>query len=122
MFLFAFSVKFSKSSKRVPLSDTIKAELSAIKKIYPLKYLFVYHCHMETVPVIFHYNNETYIGFFNRIGGAGASSGDNWHLMIDNFYCGSLHYSQHAGHFLFHGNSFKDMGDYFEAYMTGWFA
>ncbi len=73
---------------------------------------------MNTVPVIFEYQNKTYYSFFKSHGGAGSAKGDSWKLMINNYYHGQLHHSQHTGHFLFHGNNFNDMGDYFEAYMV----
>lgn len=75
---------------------------------------------METVPVIFEYNHQKFYGFFESSQGAATEKGDSWCLMIDNYYRGKLYYSQHAGHFLYYGNSFNDMGDYFEAYMIAW--
>jgi hypothetical protein len=78
---------------------------------------------MQDVPITFEFNNEIYTGHFSNCTGAGNATYDSWHLMIDKFYYGALHYSGHAGRWLFDSpsNKFKELESWFEAYMVGWF-
>lgn len=76
------------------------------------------------VPIKFTYRGEIYEGEFSSVHGAGRGYGDDWHLMINNYYQGHLFYSQHFQHFVFKSQTgkFEDISDYFEAYLVGWFA
>lgn len=44
------------------------------------------------VPITFEHEDKLYSGHFNSVSGAGSGI---WHLMIDNYYKGELHYSGH---------------------------
>lgn len=72
------------------------------------------------VPITFEHEGKIYTGVFNSVSGAGSGM---WHLMIDNYYKGALHYSAHCGQWRFTSNSgkFDVLSNYFEAYMIGWF-
>ena len=72
------------------------------------------------VPITFEHEDKLYSGHFNSVSGAGSGM---WHLMIDNYYKGELHYSGHSGQWLFTSNSglFDELSDYFKAYLIGWF-
>ena len=75
------------------------------------------------VPIDFEYQGKNYSGEFTTSGGMGGLSFDNWHLVINKFYQGQLHYSQSTDRWQFHSNDkkFEELSDYFEAYMIGWF-
>lgn len=76
------------------------------------------------VPITLEYQGKSYTGHLRSGFGAGGEIYSNWQLMIDNYYNGTLHYSEHAKCWLFYSNSgkFNDLSDYFEAYLVGWFA
>ena len=75
------------------------------------------------VPITFEHQGKAYTGHLSSGTGAGGTMYDHWHLMIDNFYCGQLHYSGFCGHWRFTSNSglFEGLSDYFEGYLIGWF-
>lgn len=77
----------------------------------------------QSVLIQFEYQEKQYSGYFSAVATSEIVQYDHWHLMIDNYYRGALHYSGHAGCWLFDSPSgkFKEFESYFEAYMVGWF-
>lgn len=75
------------------------------------------------VPITFEYKGKTYTGHLSSGKGSGATMYEHWHLMIDNFYCGQINYSEYCGHWRFTSNTglFDELSEYFEAYLVGWF-
>ncbi len=78
---------------------------------------------MEPVPIVFTHKGKEYTGTFTSVSGTAGSGYDHWHLIIDNIYHGSLHYSQFLNAWVFTSNSgkFDELSSYFEGFMVGWF-
>jgi len=71
---------------------------------------------LDKVPIKFEHDGKQYEGFFELVSGSGSSF--IWHLMIDKFYCGRLSYTDS---WVYHGNSFDELGDFFGDYITAWY-
>jgi len=71
---------------------------------------------MNKIPISFDYKGQHYEGHFNEMLGK-----THWHLMINNFYCGALLFTQRG--FAFHSNSgqFEDMVDEFADLIMLWY-
>jgi hypothetical protein len=66
---------------------------------------------MEDIPVSFDYKGKHYEGFLSEVTGGGGST---WHLMIDKYYCGALHWTPYRGFwFSSQTGEFEDIADYF---------
>jgi len=78
----------------------------------------------RSIPIIFSFKGKQYSGTFDAVSGSGGGSGDDWHLTIDGYHRGHLHYSQYYKGWVFTSNSgfFDELSDYFEAYLIGWFS
>lgn len=70
---------------------------------------------MNKVPITFEYNGKQYAGQFAQVSGAGGTA--NFYLMINNFYCGQLLYTDK---WVFNSNDgrFKELENYFGDYIT----
>jgi hypothetical protein len=75
---------------------------------------------VEEIPVIFTYNNREYRGVFSNVFGAGGAH--VWHLSVDRYHRGELHYSDSKG-WIFHSRSWllADLVDYFSQLILAWY-
>ncbi len=70
-----------------------------------------------TIPISFDHEGKSYRGVFQPVHGAGTFV---WHLLINNYYRGQLSYNEDQDKWVYFGNMFEGMGDYFGAYVRGW--
>jgi hypothetical protein len=73
----------------------------------------------KKVPVTFVWEGNKIRGVLSNVSGAG---GNTWHLMINNFYCGALHWTPYRG-FWFGSQTgeFEDSVDYFADIVIAWY-
>lgn len=75
---------------------------------------------MDPVLIAFDHQGKYYKGQFAPVMGAGGSS--VFHLMIDNYYCGRLRYTDR---WVFDPTpktgSFVELTEYFGDYVTAWY-
>lgn len=64
---------------------------------------------MQEIPISFEYKNKHYQGTLRQVFGAGANV---WHLMINNYYRGSLSYTNK---WIFHNSKdeMKELAEFF---------
>ena len=69
---------------------------------------------MQKVPISFEYKNKLYQRTLQQVFGAGAKV---WHLMIDNYYRGSLSYTNK---WVFHNpkDEMKELAEYFGEHVS----
>lgn len=72
---------------------------------------------MNDIPITFSHEGKTYKGYFKAISGSGGVH--SWHLMVNNYYCGTLHYTDTYG-LAYHGNRFNELAQFFIDYVTLW--
>jgi len=74
---------------------------------------------MQRIPIPFEHKGISYQGVLINIAGAG-NTGSVFHLMINNFYKGTLMYTNT---WVFHSNNgmFNDMADEFGYFVMAWY-
>lgn len=75
---------------------------------------------MADIPVSFDYKGKHYSGFLSEVTGGGGSV---WHLMINRFYWGQLHYYPSRDEFRFTSQTreFEDISDFFGEVIIAWY-
>ena len=66
-------------------------------------------------PVSFEYQGKKYIGMLSKVSGAGTSS--VWHLMVNNYYWGTLAYT---GEWIFNNpkNDMQQLAEFFAGHVV----
>lgn len=79
---------------------------------------------MADIPITFTHEGKEYNGVLNEINGAGGVRGAVWHLLVDRYYWGQLHFYEDRG-FVFnsqlHYEEMKYLGEVFGEAVTLWY-
>ncbi|MBC7826889.1 MAG: hypothetical protein H7122_04025 [Chitinophagaceae bacterium] len=71
---------------------------------------------MQRIPIIFEHKGKQYSGILLPVQGVGHSS--VWHLMINNYYFGSLRYTDR---WIFDSNKMPEIADFLGDYVIAWY-
>lgn len=75
------------------------------------------------IPITFEFNGKTFSGEFSDVMGAGSNC--NFHLHINNFYCGRLKYSEFENEWVFDTNKLSKgwevLAEHFGYHLIAWY-